>query len=632
MTSDPQTPKPESRPPATPPAPSTKLPTPTRLRPFIAALAADNPRRLAWVIAVEVTTALTQGIGLLLLVPLLEVAGVSRHADAGGIPGLARHVFGAVGLPLTLTTILVAYVVITAATAALSAYQTVLLARYRLEFTDGMRLSLYRAIARAEWRHLLGLRQSDLLTALTIDVSWVGGGTLAALNLGAALIVMAVQVAVALRISLAVTALATITGAALAALVWPLVGRSRRLGLELTVHNRGVLASMTGFLDGLKLAKAHGLESGHLSTFDTAITRARRSQVEFANASAIATAVQVSLTAVVLAVLVDVALIHLAIPLSELLVLAFIFTRLVPQITAAQSQIQTLAQALPAFEELTRVRDECDQAVEGSKEDGGLTRLPSAPNRQPLVLQDRLRFESVTFSYRRPDGQPAEVLHDVGFELPAGTTTALVGPSGAGKTTVADLALGLLCPTSGVVLIDGTALTGDAVARWRDAIAMVPQEAFLFHQSIRANLAWAQPEATESDMWQALAMAAAEPFVRQLPDGLDSVAGDRGGRLSGGERQRIALARALLRQPMLLVLDEATNSLDAANETAILDALAQLHGRLTMLVIAHHAATIRDADQVITIDGGTIAAIRRGDLKLSLPSNRTPSSSTPKTS
>jgi ATP-binding cassette, subfamily C, bacterial len=617
MTSNPQTPNPESRPPGTPPAPSTKLPAPTRLRPFIATLAADNPRRLAWVIAVEVTTALTQGIGLLLLVPLLEVAGVSRHAEAGGIPDLARHVFGAVGLPLTLTTILVAYVVLTAATAALFAYQTVLVVRYHLEFTDGQRRRLYRAIARAEWRHLLGLRQSDLLTALTIDVAWVGQGTLAVLNVGAALVVMAVQLAVALRISPAVTALAALTGAALAALVWPLVGRSRRLGQELTVHNRGALASITGFLDGLKLAKAHGLESGHLSSFDTAIARTRRSQIEFAKASATATAVQVSLTAVVLAVLVYVALIHLALPLAELLVLAFVFTRLVPQITSAQNQIQLLAQALPAFEELTRVTHECDQDVEGSKDEGGLTRLPSVPYRQPLVLEHRLRFESVTFSHRRPDGQPAEVLHDVTFDLPAGTTTALVGPSGAGKTTVADLALGLLRPTSGAVLVDGTALTGDAVARWRDAIAMVPQEAFLFHESIRANLAWAQPKATESDMWHALAMAAAEPFVRQLPDGLDSVAGDRGGRLSGGERQRIALARALLRQPTLLVLDEATTSLDSANETAILDALAQLHGRLTMLVIAHHLSTIRDADQVITIEGGTIAATRHRDPELS---------------
>jgi len=582
-----------------------------RLRPFAAALIAHSPRRLAWVIAIQVAVALTQGIGLLLLVPLLEAAGVSKASSAGGLVELARNSLGALGVPLTLGALLVTYVVVVALTAVLTAYQSVRLVRYRLEFVDGQRRRLYRSIARAEWRHVLGLRQSDLLTALTVDVNWVGQGTLAALSLGVAAVVMAVQLAVALRISPAVTGLAALTGGVLATLVWPLVGRSRRLGRELVVHNRRVLASVAGFLDGLKLAKAHGLESGHLNSFDSAIAGARRSQIDFAKASATATAVQLALTAVVLAVLVDVAVDHLHLALSELLVLAFIFTRLVPQITSAQSQIQTLAQALPAFDELRGVIADCGEAAEVGERRLALSASP----RQPLVLEDRLSFKAVSFSYLRPDGRPVEVLHEVSFDLPARSTTALVGPSGAGKTSLADLAVGLLSPTSGNVLVDGLALSGDAVASWRDAIAMVPQEAFLFHESIRTNLLWARPEASEVNIWQALATAAAEQFVRGLPEGVDTVVGDRGARLSGGERQRIALARALLRQPALLVLDEATNSLDAGNETLILDALVQLHGQVTMLVIAHQPSTIRHADQVITVDHGRIVATRRRELE-----------------
>jgi ATP-binding cassette subfamily C protein len=201
----------------------------------------------------------------------------------------------------------------------------------------------------------------------------------------------------------------------------------------------------------------------------------------------------------------------------------------------------------------------------------------------------------------------------VTLELPARSTTALVGPSGAGKTTIADLAVGLLAPASGRVLIDGAALTGGLVARWREAVAMVPQDVFLFHDTIRANLLWARPSASESDLWQALALASAETFVRRLPACLDTVVGDRGERLSGGERQRIALARGLLRQPALLVLDEATSSLDAGNEAAVLDALAMLHGRMTILVIAHQHSTLRDADQVITVADGRVASTRRHD-------------------
>src|SRR5581483_9471576 len=233
------------------------------------------------------------------------------------------------------TTLLITYVVLVALAASLGAYQSIRLARYRLEFVDGQRGRLYRAIARAEWRHLLGLRQSDLLTALTVDVNWVSQGTLAALNLMVSALLITVQVIVALRISPVATLLALGTGGILTGLVWPLVVRSRRLGRELLANNRGVLASVTGFFDGLKLAKAHGLEDGHLNSFERAMRSSRRSQIAFAKASAAANAVQLSVTALVLAVLVEVAVVHLHMSLAELLVLAFIFTRLVPQLTSA---------------------------------------------------------------------------------------------------------------------------------------------------------------------------------------------------------------------------------------------------------------------------------------------------------
>jgi ATP-binding cassette subfamily C protein len=261
------------------------------------------------------------------------------------------------------------------------------------------------------------------------------------------------------------------------------------------------------------------------------------------------------------------------------------------------------------------VIDDCAQAAEGEEPHSYARRS----DLHRLALSDRLCLDGVSFSYRRPDGRPVEVLHGVTLELPARATTALVGPSGAGKTTIADLAVGLLAPASGRVLVDGATLTGGLVARWREAVAMVPQEVFLFHDTIRANLLWARPLASEPDLWRALALASAETFVRRLPSGLDTVAGDRGERLSGGERQRIALARALLRNPALLVLDEATSSLDAGNEAAVLDALATLHGRITILVIAHQHSALRDADQVITVADGRVVSAFRHDVLADCP-------------
>lgn len=579
-------------------APTPPSRRPNELRSFVMALTRHDRRSLAWVALVQLLATASQGLGLLLLVPLLEVAGVGGEEPgvSGGRGGLARSLTGAVGVSPTLRSLLVAYVVIVAVAASLSAYASVRLVRYRLDFVDGLRERLYEAVAAAEWKHLAALRRSAVLSALTVNVGGVAQGVLALLQLAVSTILVVVQLAVAVRISPWVTALAAGTGAGLTAAMWPLVARSRRLGRDLVEHNRDVLAAVTSFLDGLKLARAHGLESGHVVTFRGAIRRSSRSQVAFATAQSASTAVQLVMTAAVLAVVVAVAVERLHLPLAGLLVVAFIFSRLVPQITSAQLNIQRVAQSLPAFSDLLDVIESCEVAAE-PRAFGGGGRLGMARG----VTLDR-----VSFSYADGDGEPA-VLRDVTLELPAHRTTALVGASGAGKTTLADVIVGLLAPTTGQVVVDDHPLTSADLHRWRAGIGLVPQDPFLFHDTLRANLLWARPDASEDEMWEALAAAAATDFVRGLGNGLETVVGDRGARLSGGERQRIALARALLRQPDLLVLDEATSSLDTTNELAIRAALAGLHGSTTMLVIAHRLSTISHADTIIVLDGGCVA-------------------------
>ena len=571
---------------------------PGEVRTFVRALTSQNRRSLAWVALVQLAATATQGLGLLLLVPLLEVAGVDGGGQPGasdGLAGLAQSLLGIVGLTPTLRTLLVAYVVIVAVAASLGAYASVRLLRYRLDFVDALRERLYGAVAAAEWKHLAALRRSDVLSTITVNVNWVSMGVFAFLQLCVATILVVVQVAVALRISPWMTALAAGTGAILIAVTSPLVARSRRLGRELTDHNYSVLAAVTGFLDGLKLAKAHGLEDGHVETFSGAIRRSRRSQVAFNTVQSTSTAVQVVVTAAVLAVVVYIAVERLHLAMASLLVVAFIFSRLVPQMTSAQQQAHQVAQSLPAFSDLLEVIEGCEGAAEP----------PEPGTRGRIGLVSGVRLDGVSFSYA---GVPADVavLHDVAFEIPARRTTALVGSSGAGKTTLADIVVGLLAPTSGRVVVDEHPLTASDLLAWRASIGLVPQEAFLFHDTLRANLLWARPDASDDELWEALATAAARDFVSGLDEGLDTVVGDRGTRLSGGERQRIALARALLRRPDLLVLDEATSALDNANELAIRNALARLHGRTTMLVIAHRLSTVSHADTIVVLDAGRV--------------------------
>jgi ATP-binding cassette subfamily B protein len=207
-------------------------------------------------------------------------------------------------------------------------------------------------------------------------------------------------------------------------------------------------------------------------------------------------------------------------------------------------------------------------------------------------------------------GGGGEVLHEVSFTAPAGQLTALVGPTGAGKTTITHLVSRLYDPTAGAVRIGGMDIRDVTLDSLRAAVGVVTQDAHMFHDTIRANLAYARPDATEQELIAACRAAQIWDLIATLPDGLDTVVGDRGYRLSGGEKQRLAIARLLLKAPAVVVLDEATAHLDSESELAVQRALkAALAGR-TSLVIAHRLSTVRDADQILVIDGGRI--VERG--------------------
>jgi ABC-type multidrug transport system fused ATPase/permease subunit len=220
------------------------------------------------------------------------------------------------------------------------------------------------------------------------------------------------------------------------------------------------------------------------------------------------------------------------------------------------------------------------------------------------ILKGRITFRDLNFSYpSRPDEQ---VLRQINMSISENQLIALVGSSGAGKTTIASLIMRLHEPTSGELLFDGRSSTEFSLSSLRSQIALVPQDIFLFGGSIRENISYGKPAATDYEILDAASQANALEFIERFPEKLDTIVGERGTQLSGGQRQRIAIARAVLKNPRILILDEATSSLDSESERLVQDALEKLMAGRTSIVIAHRLATIRKADQIMVIDNGSI--------------------------
>jgi ATP-binding cassette subfamily B protein len=283
--------------------------------------------------------------------------------------------------------------------------------------------------------------------------------------------------------------------------------------------------------------------------------------------------------------------------LSEITAVMWSFLAALPILAALFQGHITINNFIPSYEQLRTLKNKAYnyREIEGSK--------------TFITLKKNIEFKNVNFAY---PGR-GSTLKNINLNFHKGTMTALVGDSGSGKSTITDLLLGLQIPDEGMVLIDDLSLSDYRQNSFRQKIGYVPQDPILFHRSIRDNLLWSRENATDAEIWNSLILANAEKFVKELPEGLDTLVGDRGVRLSGGQRQRIALARALIRKPELLILDEATSALDSESEKLIQLSIEQVAKETTILVIAHRLSTIAKADFVYVISKGEI--IEKGTYK-----------------
>jgi ATP-binding cassette, subfamily C, bacterial len=563
------------------------------LRLYLTTLVGVASWKVALALVLALCVSVTQGAQLLLLVPLMSLAGLEvQQGTVGRLNELASSLFAAVGVRPSTVTVLSAFALFTIALAALSRWRTSYSFRLQENFASSLRRRLYRAIANVDWLVFTRSRSSDFTHALTTELDRVGAATALLLSLMTNVILVLVYTLVALRLDALMTTVVFFSGAGLLLALRRKTQSAQWTGEQVSLATNGLYAAAIEHLGGMKTVKSYSAEERSSKLFSDLARRVARIRFDTVRDQADASFWFGAGSVTILCIILYVAFEVLAIPAAGLLLLLFLFNRITPMLSSVQQSYQQCLNVLPAFARVMEMMARCEAAAESGAE-----------RPEEVELRDSIRLEGVSFSYGG-EGTVAAI-RELDLTIRAGETTAIVGPSGAGKSTIADLIMGLVAPTQGRVLIDDAPLDPELLRSWRGQIGYVAQETFLFNDTVRTNLLWARPDAGDEEIWQALELAAGE-FVSELPQGLETVLGDRGVRLSGGERQRIALARALLREPSLLILDEATSALDSENERRIQTAVEGLQGRMTILVITHRLSTIRLADVIHVVEKGRL--------------------------
>ncbi|MFD2875154.1 ABC transporter ATP-binding protein [Paenibacillus rhizoplanae] len=375
------------------------------------------------------------------------------------------------------------------------------------------------------------------------------------------------------------------------------IRKAKRLGSRSTELGKTYLGGITDQLNGIKDIKSNNLEQSRLEWLHAFTGEVKQEQLDYTRLRSNSQLLYKLSSTLLIAVFIFVSFRFMQVEGPNLLLVILVFTRLWPTFSTLQSLLEQLASVVPSFKQLQSLQEECLAAVE-HEPDQGVEQV------SPMTLEHGLEARNVDFRYHADE--PQYSLQNVNVRIPARQMTAIVGRSGAGKKHARRSAHGTDAAGERGDSGGRSAGHGERLLSYRRSIGYVAQDPFLYNATIRDNLLMIKPDAEEAELWEALEFASSADFVRKLPDGLDTLLGDRGVRLSGGERQRLVLARAIIRKPSILVLDEATSALDTENEQRIQEALERIKASVTVIVIAHRLSTIRGADQILVIDQGRV--------------------------
>ena len=537
-----------------------------------------------------VAGAFAEGFGILLLVPILAAAGGSDAASLGGfatwLPGSSSDARFAIAIAL--------FVAMMVARALLLSRRDRLLAVIEADYAASLKLRAVATLAARGWPHASRIGQAGMQSLLLSEVPRTALAILHGQTILVSLIMLSLQCVLAALLSpaLALSAAAIILVGLAGSRGW--LRRGEHSGFA--ISDGQTASAQAGFRlhGGLKTALAQGALAQYLIEYRSSLANLSRDfAIYAADLARVRTAASVA-AACAAAVLLLIGDRWLALPLPLLITSLVLFARMSAPAQQLQHSLQGLAAHVPSFTAIITLL-------------GPLTDPPPLDD-PPLPLDwRRLTLDKLSFRHDAGAG-----LSDVALTLDSGQWLGIGGASGAGKSTLIDLIVGLLVPHAGHIMVDGAALdrdlSGVRMRRWKAGIAYVGQAESGFDDSLRNNLSWGSRPASDAALWAVLELVGLSERIRASRDGLDSRFGDRANALSGGERQRIAIARGLLRRPSLLILDEATNALDAESERLILTRLRALEPRPAMVIAAHRSESLAQCDQIVNIEGGCVVA------------------------
>lgn len=563
------------------------------LRFLIGRIFRDQSVRFSLAIVTMAIGGLTEGIGIAAIVPLFQIieqGGSATSGVQGTAAAMVESILAWFGIPLTLGSALGFVLVFILASQVVILAQAKISAGSTALFEAKLRDGLFASVMDAGWPLFVRTKSGDIVSALFADTVRSGLAYTSLVSMLGTVVIVGVYFALALFLSWQMTLTVALVAAVVVIVLRRRAARGTDYGEQLRETDADIYHETQENLTAAKLVKAYAAEQTVETRF-SALT-AIRQRIQYKNSMNQAWLRvlydSASITGVFVSIYLGVR--YFGMTSAALIVFLFVFYRLSPRISGLQSSYSLILSLIPSLRSVDQFKANADAQREREGE-------IEAPD-----LTHAVTFRRVSFSY----DPEKPLLRDIDMDIPRGRRIAIVGPSGSGKTTLVDLLMGLIIPDSGEILIDGTSMAKVRLNSWRRQVGYVPQDAAFFHSSVRENIAWGSDAVTDEETVEAAKLAYADDFVTALPQGYETIIGDRGVRLSGGQRQRLALARAIVRHPALLVLDEATSALDAESEDKIHRAVDRLAESTTIITVTHRLSTVKGSDLIYVVEHGDL--------------------------